>query len=100
MYNSWSSVSLVNNFPDFAAPGFNIDEYNNFFKTFNSIINASSSDISYPDHWGCLSIKCAFGGEEFYQVQNRMYAVNDNNFLVFNEGRNYSSYIFSKNPVE
>ena len=100
MYNSYASVSLVDNFPDFSARGFNMDVYNNFFKTSNSIINAKASNIAYPEHWGCFSIKCAFDGEEFYQAQNRKYAVNDNNFLVFNEGQHYSSYIFSKNQVE
>lgn len=100
MYNSHASVSLVDNFPDFSARGFNMDVYNNFFKTSNSIINARASNIAYPEHWGCFSIKCAFGGEEFYQVQNRKYAVTDNNFLVFNEGQHYSSYIFSKSQVE
>ena len=100
MYNSHSSVSLLNNFPDFCARDFNIDAYNNFFKTSNSIINAKASNIAYQEHWGCFSIKCAFGGEEFYQAQNRVYAVNDQNFLVLNEGQYYSSYIFSKKQVE
>ncbi len=100
MKSSISSVVLVNSFPDFSAPGFDIDAYNNFFKTSNSIINASAFDIAYPEHWGCFSIKCALGGEEFYKVQNRVYAVNDNNFLVLNEGQYYSSYIFSKEKVE
>lgn len=96
----YSSLALVNNFPDFSVPGFNIEAYNNFFKTSNSIINATASDVAYPEHWGCLSIKCAFNGEEFYRTQNRVYAVIENNFLVLNEGQYYSSYIFSKNPVE
>ncbi|MEP6846712.1 MAG: AraC family transcriptional regulator [Panacibacter sp.] len=95
-----SSITLVNNFPDFSAPGFDMDVYNDFFKTSNSIINATASDIAYPEHWGCLSIKCAFNGEEFYRTQKRVYSVNENNFLVLNEGQHYSSYIFSKNPVE
>ncbi|MBK5271298.1 MAG: helix-turn-helix transcriptional regulator [Bacteroidia bacterium] len=100
MYNLHASVSLMDTFPDFSARGFNMDVYNNFFKTSNSIINARASNIAYPEHWGGFSIKCAFGGEEFYQVQNRKYAVNDNNFLIFNEGQHYSSYIFSNSIVE
>lgn len=99
MINS-SSVTLINTFPDFSASGFDMDAYNNFFKTSNSIINAKATDIAYPEHWGCLSIKCAFGGEEVYKVQNRLYAVNNNNFLVLNEGQYYSSYIYSKTSVE
>lgn len=77
-----------------------MDAYNDFFKTSNSIINAKATDIAYPEHWGCLSIKCAFGGEEVYKVQNRLYAVNNNNFLILNEGQYYSSHIYSKTPVE
>ena len=71
-----------------------------FFKTCNSIINAKASDIAYPEHWGCFSLKCAFEGGEVYRVQNRMHTVNENNFLLLNEGQHYSSYIFSKKPVE
>lgn len=93
-------VSLINTFPDFTIPGFNIEQYNSFFKTCNSIINARASDVSYKEHWGCLSIKCAFGGNEIYQVGNRVHAVNENNFLILNEGQYYSSYIYSKEPVE
>ena len=100
MRHSPIPVLLIENFPDFSVPGFDIEAYNNFFKTSNSIINAKASDISYPEHWGCFSVKCAFGGEEYYQAQNRKYAVNDNNFLLLNEGRYYSSYIFSKSQVE
>ncbi|QEC66123.1 helix-turn-helix transcriptional regulator [Panacibacter ginsenosidivorans] len=100
MDNAYQFVSLINNFPDFNVKGFDIDTYNNFFKTSNSIINAKASDIAYPEHWGCFSIKCAFGGEEIYRSQNRVYAVHEQNFLLLNEGQYYSSYIFSKKPVE
>jgi len=93
-------VSLVSDFPDFSVPGFDMDIYNSFFKTSNSIINAKASDIVYKEHWGCLSVKCAFGGNEMYQVQKRMYAVNETNFLILNEGQYYSSYIYSREPVE
>jgi len=100
MNNRYNSISLITDFPDFSVPGFDIDAYNNFFRTSNNIINARSSDIAYNEHWGCLSIKCAFGGNEFYKSQKRVYAVNDQNFLILNEGQYYSSYIFSTQPVE
>lgn len=93
-------VSLINTFPDFTAPGFDMERYNSFFKTTNSVINATAADVAYKEHWGCLSIKCAFGGNEFYQIQKRVHAVNETNFLILNEGQYYSSYIFSKDPVE
>ena len=93
-------IYLMNTFPDFNAAGFDIDEYNKRFKVNNIVIHATSGDVSYPEHWGCLSIKCAFHGNEYYQTGNRFYAVNDTNYLVLNEGKTYSSYIFSESPVE
>ncbi len=100
MDKAHESISLVKNFPNFSVPGFDMDIYNNFFKICNSIIHASASDIAYPEHWGCFSIKCAFGGEEYYTTEKRVYAVNGNNFLILNEGTCYSSYIYSEKKVE
>lgn len=94
------SIFIMRDFPDFTVPGFDMDTYNRRFKENNVIIHASSSDVSYPEHWGCLSIKCAFNGNEYYQSNGRFYAVNDSNYLIFNEGKTYSSYIFSGTPVE
>jgi len=87
-------------FPDFNLPGFNMESYNERFKKNNVIIHASTKDISYPEHWGCLSIKCAFNGSEYYKSGNHFYEVNENNYLIFNEGKHYSSYIFSETTVE
>lgn len=94
------NIHFLNAFPDFTATGFNINEYNKQFRENNVIIHASSGSVSYPEHWGCLSIKCAFHGTEYYQAGKRFYVVNDTNYLVLNEGTNYSSYIFSARPVE
>ena len=93
-------IQLIDAFPDFKERGFDIESYNKRFRQSNIIITASSSDISYPEHWGCLSIKCAFNGNEFYKVNNRMYAVNDDGFLILNDGEYYSSYIFSNTVVD
>ncbi|HWB24654.1 MAG TPA: AraC family transcriptional regulator [Chitinophagaceae bacterium] len=93
-------IFIMRDFPDFNVPGFDIEAYNERFKKNNVIIHARSSNVSYGEHWGCLSIKCAFKGSEYYQSHGRFYAVNDNNYLVFNEGKTYSSYIFSDTPVE
>ncbi|MEO8399974.1 MAG: AraC family transcriptional regulator [Ignavibacteriaceae bacterium] len=64
------------------------------------IINCKSSDIYYPEHWTPLSIKCAFNGKEFYKFRNTIYAVNDANFLLLNEGNRYESYINSESITE
>jgi AraC family transcriptional regulator len=90
---------IMRGFPDFNAAGFDIDQYNDRFKKGKVIIHASSSDIAYPEHWGCLSVKCAHGGNEYYRANHTLYAVNDDHYLILNEGQTYSSYIFSDRPV-
>lgn len=86
-------VGFMGEFPDFKAKGFNITEYNRRFRTSNLIINATSHDVSYPKHWGPLSVKCAWGGREFYQAGNATYAVDESCFLVLDQDRSYSSWI-------
>ena len=58
--NLCDEIFIMKDFPDFNIPGFNIEAYNQRFKQKNVIIHARSKDVSYPEHWGCLSIKCAF----------------------------------------
>jgi len=94
------SIFIMKDFPDFTVPGFDIEAYNRRFKDGNVIIRATSQDVAYAEHWGCLSIKCAFNGSEHYQSNGCRYTVNDDNFLIFNEGKTYASHIFSKTPVE
>jgi AraC family transcriptional regulator len=64
------------------------------------ILNCRASNIYYPEHWTPLSIKCAFGGKEYYKFKNITYAVDNNNFLLLNEGTTYSSYINSETLTE
>ena len=98
--NSQQNYCVIKSFPDFNKRGFDMDTYNSQFKTANIIIQAYSKEVSYPEHWGPLSIKCAFKGKEFYKVNNCNYAVADENYLVINDGNNYSSYIDSVAEVE
>jgi AraC family transcriptional regulator len=93
-------IQIMTEFPDFNAKGFDMDVYNRRFREGNVIIHACSADVAYPAHWGCLSIKCAFGGREYYEANNTTYAVDDMSFLILNEGQVYSSYIYSEKPVE
>lgn len=95
-----NGIYIMKQFPDFSAAGFDIELYNERFRQKNVIIHARSSDIAYPEHWGCLSIKCAFGGTEYYEANNTQYGVGDDRYLILNEGKTYSSYIFSETPVE
>ena len=94
------SVALMDEFPDFNAPGFDMVSYNNRFCNSNVIIKAKSARVGYPEHWGGLSIKCAFGGNEYYESSREFYAVNDSSYLIFNEGKYYSSFIDSKTEID
>ena len=52
---------------------------------------------SFPGHWpahlGPLSIKCAFGGREWYRTDQGVQCVDDARYLVLNEGQEYESWI-------
>ena len=90
-----SNYNVINLFPDFLQKGFDMESYNHQFKSANVIIHAKSKNISYPTHWGPLSIKCAFKGKEFYGLNNCVYSITDEKYLVINNGSIYSSFIDS-----
>ena len=98
--NSTRDIYLINHFPDFNAPGFDLQRYYSLFLENNVMINAQASDVEYGDLWGPLSIRCAFRGKEFYHERTKTVAVDDSTFLIFNEGKVYSSYIKSEKKVE
>lgn len=91
---------LISSFPDFRDQDFVLESYNQQFRNKNVLIHAEANHISYPEHWGPLSIKTAFKGNEYYRINNCEFAVNDKNYLVLNDGNYYSSYINSTNRVE
>ena len=97
---SKSSYEIISSFPDFNASGFNIGDYNKKFLVSNVIIHDQTSEINYSEHWGPLSLKCAFNGNEFFNVNRCEYAVNDSRYLILNHGSYYSSYIDSDSRVE
>lgn len=90
----------MKSFPDFHDPHFNLAEYNKIFEKKNVIIHASAKNVSYAEHWGPLSIKCTIKGIENYQCGNRVYSVDNNCYLIFNDGQYYSSYIHSDEGTE
>jgi AraC-like DNA-binding protein len=98
--NGTESIVIINEFPEKIGSSFNHDSYINQFNGCSFIIHAHGSNVSYPSHWGVLSIKSAFKGTEFYKSGNSFFAVNDSNFLVFNEGTYRSSHISSTQQVE
>ncbi|MEI9920579.1 MAG: AraC family transcriptional regulator [Bacteroidota bacterium] len=90
---------IMSEFPDFDEPGFDIDKYNKRFYNNNVLIRASARAVEYPLHWSPLSVKCSFNGEEYYETRQSRYSVDDEHFLVFNNGRTYSSWIDSHTEV-
>ena len=77
-----------------------MEDYNKKFLSSNVIIHDATNEINYPEHWGPLSLKCAFNGDEFFKVNQCEFAVNDSRYLILNHGSHYSSYIDSDTKVE
>src|SRR3972149_10549829 len=94
------SIKIIRRFPDVNKPGFEFSKWNTQFHTHNVILNGMYSNYYYPIHWTPLSMKCAFGGNEYYIKNNIKYSVNDACFLIFNDGTYYDSSINSDSKVE
>lgn len=89
-----AQFQYINTFPnpeDFAATE---KEWNDKYGNSNTLIDCTAKEIYYPLHWTPLSIKLCFTGTEFYQSKNGIkYAVDNSNYLIYNEGCEYESYI-------
>ena len=92
-------IGYMDFFPSIDNAGFDMDAYNRRFHEANIIIDAKAKFVYYGDHWGGLSVKCASNGPEFYKCGDAMYRVDDDYLLIFNEGKEYSSWIDSHAPV-
>lgn len=66
----------------------------------NCLILGRSCDAQYARHRQTLSIKMAAGGRERYFIDGRTIAVDDDNYLVLNDGQAYASIIKSDREVE
>jgi AraC-like DNA-binding protein len=66
----------------------------------NCLILARSCFAEYSRFTQRLSIKMASGGRERYFLDGRSLAVDDDNYLILNEGRSYSSLIEAPTAVE
>jgi len=64
------------------------------------VIHAVGSDVSYSTHEGPLSIKCAYGGREYYTVGNAVCAADDAGYVLLNDGQMYASTIPRGGDVE
>lgn len=65
----------------------------------SAVISAPSTRVEYREFRQLLSIKAAFGGCETYYVDGRRKVVDDDTFLILNDGRCYASRIDSIRPV-
>lgn len=66
----------------------------------NFAIAASSRDVEYPTYQQRLSIKMASAGRESYFVDGRELTVDDDCYLVLNDGATYSSAIAAPRAVD
>lgn len=95
-----AAVKFINQFPDPKKGKFDKNEWLQDHGKASVLINCFSKDIYYPDHWTPLSMKCAFNGKEYYESGKLIQVASDESFLVFNEGKEYTSYIQSDTEVE
>jgi AraC family transcriptional regulator len=65
----------------------------------NCIISARTRHAEYPPYRQCLSVKAAWGGTEEYFVDGRRIAVDDDTFMILNDGRTYASRLRQPTPV-
>jgi AraC-like DNA-binding protein len=93
------SLLVIKKFPDTSTLDYNYREWNRQFIYNNVILDGNYSNIYYPNHWTPLSVKFAFGGTEYYTMDNIRYGVDDNTYLILNKDTMYESHINSESPV-
>jgi AraC-like DNA-binding protein len=65
----------------------------------SAVISATARRAEYPDFTQLLSVKMASGGSEDYFVDGRRIRVDDDSYLILNDGRRYGSLINAPQPV-
>ena len=65
----------------------------------NAIVCGRTTQAEYPPHTQTLSIKTAWSGRERYFLPHREVVVDDDNYLILNEGLTYSSLLASRRPT-
>ena len=90
---------VLRQFPDLSVP----DVARRFLAAWWSetlVMHASVREARYQAHPGPLSVKCAFGGRETYEIAGRRLPVHDGCWLALREGTVYSSSVESDATVE
>lgn len=64
------------------------------------VVRTRAFESHNPEHVGPLSIKCAYNGEEMYELGSARFAVDDGHYLLMNGGERYRSSISSETRVE
>jgi AraC family transcriptional regulator len=93
-------VKVIKIFPDVTDFNYNYKQWNRQFLEQNVILNGKFSYLYYPVHWTTLSLKFAFGGNEYYTLDKMRYSVNDSSYLILNRDSIYESLICEEKPVE
>lgn len=91
---------ILKGYPDYKAPGFNVNAPCPQFGWPNFIIHNKTRSALYPRHTGPLTLKYTLTGKEHFYTSESNYTVNDNNYLILNAGREYSCFIDSEEEVE
>ena len=63
------------------------------------LVSGSGTHFEYATHEQTLSIKAAWGGGERYFLREREVTVDDDHWLVLNQGRAYGSRVHARRPV-
>ncbi len=85
--------------PDHQKPGFDEELHFSRFKQHNIIFNALASKTYCERLEGSFSIKTILSGEEWYEVNNRQLAVRPGQFLILNDGQDYSCRVETAGEV-
>ena len=65
----------------------------------NAVILGRTTRVEFPPYTQALSVKRAWGGQEDYLLPSRRVAVDDDHYLILNEGAHYGARIASPRPV-
>src|SRR6185436_3723547 len=76
--------------PDHKSPTFDEELHFDQFNHHNIIFNVQPEKAYCEQHRGFLSIKIVSSGEEWYQINNQELAVRPGQFLILNDGQDYT----------